>query len=124
MPAGNDAKNAATELADQFGKGVGSADELVKTSRARYAGDLGAAQLKNADDVELSLDAVAKAAGVKDVVSATKRGDTVVYVHEDGQGRLVKGVVAADKVGSSAPAPAPTPAPAKKSKKEKAPEAE
>ena len=109
MPAGNDAENAATELADQFGKGVGSADELIRTSRSRYDGGLGAAQLKVAEDEELNLGDVAKAAGVKSVVSATKRGDAIVYVHEDADGRLVKGVVEA--AAKSAPAPV------KKSKK-------
>ena len=111
MPAGNDAKKAATELADQFGKGVGSADELIRTSRSRYDGGLGAAQLKNSEDVELNLADVAKAAGVKSVVSATKRGDSIVYVHEDSEGRLIKGAV------SAAPTKAPVPAP-KKSKKD------
>lgn len=114
MPAGNDGKKAATELADQFGKGVGSADELIRTSRARYDGGLGAAQLKEADPVELNLDEVAKAAGVKSVVSATKRGDSIVYIHEDGDGRLIKGAVPAE-APKSAPA---APKPPKKSKKD------
>ena len=113
MPAGNDAKAAAVELADQFGKGGGSADELIKTSRGRYDGALGSAQLKQAEDVEVDLDKVAKAAGVKSVVSATVRGDSVVFVHEDEDGRLAKGVVERGSLDKS------TPAPSLKSKKSK-----
>lgn len=115
MPAGNDATAAAGELADQFGKGVGSADALIKSSRARYEGDLGAAQLKVADDVEIDLDKVAKAAGVKSVASAAVRGDSVVFVHEDESGRLVKGVVGRDSLDSSKSIPSiPKPKKAKK----------
>jgi len=108
MPAGNDAKAAAAELADQFGKGAGSADELIRTSRGRYEGDLGAAQLKVAEDVEIDLDKVAKAAGVKSVDSAAVRGDHVVFVHEDDQGRLVKGVVEASVLDKGPSIPKPT----------------
>lgn len=115
MPAGNDAKAAAAELADEFGKGAGSADELIKTSRGRYDGALGNAQLKVAEDVELDLDAVAKAAGVKSVESAAVRGDSVVYVHEDAEGRLVKGAVERSAVDK----PSATPSlPKRKSKKD------
>lgn len=117
MPAGNDAKAAAAELADQFGKGAGSADELIRTSRGRYDGDLGAAQLKVAEDVEVDLDKVAKAAGVKSVESAAVRGDHVVFVHEDEAGRLVKGVVASDALDKSGPS---IPKPKKKAKKDDA----
>lgn len=112
MPAGNDAKAAAGELADQFGKGAGSADELIKSSRSRYDGDLGNAQLKVAEDVELDFDSVAKAAGVKSVQSAAARGDHIVFVHEDDAGRLVKGVIGRDALGK------PSAPPAKKAKKD------
>jgi len=116
MPAGNDAKAAAAELADQFGKGAGSADELIRTSRGRYDGDLGAAQLKSVEDVDLDLDKVAKAAGVKSVQSAAVRGDHVVFVHEDEDGRLVKGVVEVGSLDKSGPS-----LPKKKAKKDEAP---
>lgn len=118
MPAGNDAEAAAVELADQFGKGGGSADELIKTSRGRYSGALGSAQLKQAEDVEIDLDKVAKAAGVKSVVSATARGDSVVYVHEDEDGRLVKGVVERGSLDKSTPVPSLPKKPKKASKKD------
>lgn len=103
MPAGNDARAAAAELADQFGKGAGSADELIKSSRSRYDGALGNAQLKVADDVELDLDKVAKAAGVKSVESAAARGDHIVFVHTDDDGRLVKGAIERDALDKSGP---------------------
>lgn len=115
MPAGNDAQAAAAELADQFGKGTGSADELIRSSRGRYDGDLGNAQLKVAEDMDLDLDSVAKAAGVKSVQSAAVRGDHIVFVHEDGDGRLVKGVVGRDALGGKS-------APKRKSKKDETPE--
>ena len=117
MPAGNDARAAATELADQVGKGSGSADALIKSSRGRYDGALGNAQLKVADDAELDLDKVAKAAGVKTVESAAARGDHIVFVHEDADGRLVKGVVERDALDKSGPS-----LPKRKSKKDEAPE--
>lgn len=117
MPAGNDARAAAAELADQFGKGAGSADELIKSSRGRYDGALGNAQLKVAEEVELDLGEVAKAAGVKSVESAAVRGDHIVFVHEDADGRLVKGVVERDSLGKSGPS-----LPKRKSKKDEAPE--
>jgi hypothetical protein len=117
MPAGNDATAAAAELADQFGKGGGSADALIKSSRSRYEGDLGAAQLKVAEDVEVDLDKVAKAAGVKSVASATVRGDSVVYVHEDADGRLVKGVVGRDSLDSKSTPSLPKPKKADKDEK-------
>lgn len=117
MPAGNDAKQAAAELADQIGSGTGSADDLIQASRERYRGGLGAAQLKDATEVT-DLDAVAKAAGVDEVLSAAQRGEHVVYVYEDEAGRAQKGIVEASDLGS---APKPK-AKAKKAKKEEQPE--
>lgn len=118
MPAGNDAKAAAVELADQFGKGGGSADELIKTSRGRYDGALGAAQLKSAEAVEVDLDKVAKAAGVKSVVSATIRGDHVVFVHEDEDGRFVKGAIERSSLDKSTPSVPSLPKKSKKASKD------
>ena len=117
MPAGNDAQAAAAELADSFGRGAGSADDLIKSSRSRYDGDLGNAQLKVAEDVELDLSKVAKAAGVKSVESAAVRGEHIVFVHTDEDGRLVKGVVGRDALDKSAPS-----LPKRKSKKDEAQE--
>jgi hypothetical protein len=117
MPAGNDASAAAAELADQIGSGSGNADALIKSTRSRYQGDLGQAQLQQAEDVEVDLGAVAKAAGVEsEILSATLRGDHVVFVYEDENGRAVKDVVAAEDLGKAPAAPKPEKK-AKKSKK-------
>ena len=108
MPAGNDASAAAAELADQIGSGSGNADALIKSTRSRYQGDLGQAQLQQAEDVDVDLGAVAKAAGVEsEILSATLRGDHVVFVYEDENGRAVKDVVAAEDLGKAPAAPKP-----------------
>ena len=103
MPAGNDAAKAATELADKFGGGEGNADEMIKASRLRYAGDLGKAQLMPVEDVEVDLDALASAVGVKTVIAATVRGPYVVYSFEDEEGRTQKGATELSELDTKKP---------------------
>ena len=103
MPAGNDAANAARALADSVGAGGSGADEMIKASRARYRGDLGKSQLLNASKEELDLEAVAKTAGVKTVLSATRRGDFVVFVADE-DGDVHKGVFDYADLGKKAKA--------------------
>lgn len=103
---GNDRSQALAELADQFGTGDARAENLIAESRARYRGDLGKAQLKQVDDeatAALDKGAVAKAAGCKqaDLASATVRGDYVVYLIDDGEGRPEKGAIPLSDVGKS-----------------------
>jgi len=109
MPAGNDAQNALNELADKFGQGTGRAEDLIQANRTRFAGLLGAAQLKQVDaeaTEELKEADVAKSAGVDgdDLLGYTVRGDTVVYsyVDHDNGGRVEKGAILADSVGKAA----------------------
>lgn len=120
MPAGNDAEAAANELADSIGSGTGDADSLIQASRARYRGALGQAQMLNPTGEEVDVAAVAKAVGVdeEDVLSATARGEYVVYVITDEAGRTQKGAIESESLGGSAPKKRRS---SKKSKKEEAP---
>lgn len=93
MPAGNDANTAAAELADKFGAGAGNAEKMIKASRERYTGDLGKAQLMEAEDVEVDLEVLASAVGEKSILAATVRGPYVVYTAEAKDGRTHKGAI-------------------------------
>jgi hypothetical protein len=119
MPAGNDATNAARALADSVGQGGKGADEMIKASRDRYRGDLGKAQLLSEVDEELDLGAVAKAAGVETVISATRRGDFVVYLSEGEKG-IFKDVLNYSDL--SKPKSAPKPKAQKSSRRKKSEE--
>lgn len=89
-----------SKLADELARGNGNAEDLIAANRQKYLDGLGKAQLLEADDsVELDLDQVAKAAGVKEVVSAAKRGEYVVYVSLDEDGRTGKGAVLYEDLG-------------------------
>lgn len=125
MPAGNDAQAAANELADSIGSGTGDADAMIQASRARYRGALGQAQMLNETGEEVDVAAVAKTVGVDedDVLTATVRGEYVVYVITDESGRTEKGAIAKESLGGSAPAPKKRSKKAKKSKAEEVVEA-
>lgn len=117
MPAGNDANNAAADLADKFGAGAGNAEKMIKASRERYTGDLGKAQLMEAEDVEVDLDVLASAIGEKSVLAATVRGPYVVYTAEAKDGRTHKGAIELAELEDKKPKP-------KKAEKKAEPKAE
>jgi hypothetical protein len=103
MPAGNDKDTALAELADQFGEGVGRAEDLIDASRARYTGKLAQAQNRPKDDeasAELDLDEVSKSAG-QEVIDASVRGEFILYVYIDGTGRSQKGAFDASDLGKA-----------------------
>jgi hypothetical protein len=99
MPRGNDAQTAAEELRERYSEGVGSAEDLIRSSNALNPPELQAASLRREDEeADLDLDDVAKKAGEDDVLSATKRGDDIVYVAErEEDGRWFKGVLVGGK---------------------------
>lgn len=113
MPAGNDAATAATELADQFGRGSGNAEKMIKASRDRYMGDLGKAQLMEAEDVEVDLDVLASAVGEKSILAATVRGPYVVFTAEGKDGRTHKGAIELAELEEKKPKKQPKKAEAK-----------
>lgn len=94
MPRGN-APTDTAELADLFGSGQGRADDLIEAARERYSPEMEAAQLKNLDENASALldkREVAEAAGVKPeaIESAGVRGDKVIAVVSDSDGRVSK----------------------------------
>lgn len=94
MPRGN-AAASVSELADKFGAADGRAEDLIAASRERYSVELETAQLRELDENATALldkGEVADAAGVKEeqVASAAVRGDQVVAVVSDTQGRTSK----------------------------------
>lgn len=94
MPRGN-APTDPAELADRFGAGQGRAEELIEAARDRYSAELEAVQTRNVDENATALldtQEVAKAADVDvdQVASAAVRGDAVVVVVTDSDGRTRK----------------------------------
>ena len=114
MAQGNDAAQAAAELATREGVEL-NAEKIIKESIARYPAELKAASLMDVNQEatdSLDLEAVEKIAPGP-VVSATVRGTDnpqVVYAYDVG-GDIRKGVVAlADLGGGGARKPAAKPA--------------
>lgn len=94
MPRGN-APTDAAELADRFGAGQGRAEELIEAARERYSAELEAVQTRVVDENATALldkAEVAQAADVKvdQIDSAAVRGDAVVAVVADQDGRTRK----------------------------------
>lgn len=95
MPKGNDTKANLVELTDQFGEGVGRAEDLVAAAQAAYPAELREAQLQPKDE-EASAEAdwakAAKATDVKkaDIVDVSIRGAYVIVAYEDDDGRVHK----------------------------------
>lgn len=107
MPAGNDAKAAAAELADRFGTGEARAEDLIAAQQAAMSQQLRAAQLLPRDrsaSAELDWEKAAKACGVDadSVIDAAVRGSYVVVVYEDEAGRDHKAVGLASDAGVEA----------------------
>lgn len=96
MPRGNDKEAALHELADQFGEGVGNAEELISANAERRTAELAAiSDLPILEDAtkELDLDKLEGPNGEYVVDAAVRgsgrtKGTIVVYETEDG--RLLK----------------------------------
>lgn len=81
MARGNDPE-AAEEFRKQYGA-EGNAEQLIMANRARFSPELLAASRKPVDDEAtkaLDLDDLSKKVG-EEVVSATVRGDSIVYAY-------------------------------------------
>lgn len=104
MPAGNDAKAAAHELADKFGRGDARGEDLIGAVKRPYH-DLEKRQItllgriqNLAKDEELSeridLDVLAAAVEVEKIEAAAVRGDAISYVAVDKMdGRTFRGAI-------------------------------
>lgn len=112
MPRGNDAQAALAELADNFGDGVGRAEELIAASRARYSGLLRTAQLQPVDaeaKEQISKADVAKSADLdeNEVLDYAVHGQgrdadkTVIVVYNDERGETHKEAIPFDLIGKA-----------------------
>jgi hypothetical protein len=95
MPQGNDAQAAVSELADRFGLGDASAEDLVSASRARFNQDARQAMLQPRDDEATGEMDEAEAAKAVDVdadavTDFAVRGDYVSVRFTDDSGRTLK----------------------------------
>ena len=96
------ADQTTSEVADQFARGAGRAEDLIQASRARYGPELREAQLQPKDEEaseELDWGKAASAADVDSdsVVDASVRGDWIVVAYETEDGRIHKKAVARDE---------------------------
>lgn len=82
----------ASSLADRFGAGAGNAEQLIQANRLAQSQGLTAATLSPRDDeatAELDRDKVEKQVGAT-VLDCAVRGDYIVVVAEDANGRAYK----------------------------------
>lgn len=100
MPRGNDSREALSELADKFGRGVGNASDLIEATLGRNSEALRRAENLPLDE-EATEQAKKQVVGQKldgaEVIDAAVRGGTTIVVTEEEDGRRY--IVALDDHG-------------------------
>lgn len=92
MPRGNEAEQAAAEFQTRYGVHA-NAEELLQAHGQAFSNDLISASMQSLDQeatAELDLDAAKGVPKGATVVDGAVRGDSVIYLCDDGSGHLFK----------------------------------